>query len=200
MTTLRQTAIGGAIGFALAAALLFPTPTLAADAAAEPPLRYDARLVDSAIVVPFEGTTQVTIDVERFTTDSELEALERRLSERGTQGALDALTEQTLGQLRVGATATSGQPIRFARRLDADPGRHIVLIVTRETTESGLFGAYPVSKYPYLVVTLDFEGDGPGTGELIAAARLKTRQDGRVELDSPSFLSSRLLAVRPIDR
>lgn len=200
MTRLRQPAGGGAIGFALALTLLLPMPALAADSAAEPPLRYDARLVDSAVIVPFEGTSQVTIDIDRYTTDSELEALDRRLAERGAGAALDALTEQTLGHVRLGATAAAGQPIRFARRVDGDPGHHVVLIVSRPATEAGLFDAYPVSQYPYLVITLDFDGEGPGTGDLVAAARLQTRKDGRVELDGPSFLSSRLLAVRPIAR
>lgn len=198
MTRLRRPATGGAIGFALAATLLLSVPALAADAAAEPPLRYDARLVDSAVVVPFEGTSQVTIDVDRFTTDSELEALERRLAERGGEAIVDALSEQTLGHVRIAGGI--GQPIRFARVLEDEPGRHVVLVVSRPATEGGLFGDYPTSRYPFLVVTLDFSDDGAGTGELIAAARLKTRKDGRVELDSPSFLSSRLLAVRPIER
>ena len=75
-------------------------------------------------------------------------------------------------------------------------GLYVVIVAARATTSASMFSAWPVQQYPYLVVNLDLPASGEGTGELIAAARFRARRDGRVELDNPGFLSSRLLAVR----
>ena len=91
-----------------------------------------------------------------------------------------------------------GQPIRFARRIEDENGLHVVIVAARSTRTEAMFAAWPVQKYPYLVINLDLPPVTEGSGELIAAARFRTRKDGRIELDNPGFLASRLLAVREL--
>jgi len=185
---------------ALASALPWLTAA-PAFAAAKPPsdiarATYTAKLVDASVVVPYLTSLPVTVKLNRLTSVTEALQLDRLLAERGASALHDALSEQTLGQIEIDGGI--GDPIRFARRFRDRDGEHLVLVAQRPTSAESTSGAWPAQRYPYLIVTLDLTAEGLGSGELIAAARFRTRKDGRVELDNPGFLASRLLAVREL--
>jgi hypothetical protein len=177
-----------AIAFAVS---LLPALAVADDS---PGLVLTGTLVDNGLVLPFTQSLPITVRLDRFTTDDEAAGFAATLRKDGANALDRALFGQRLGVLQI--RQGIGLPIGFAREFDDDAGRHILLLVQRPISPREIFNAWRSVDYKYTVLEIDLAPDGRGSGEILPAAQLRMRKDGRIELVNLLQQPLRLLAVR----
>ena len=141
--------------------------------------RANAQITDQGI----GAAVTITIQVERYTSDSEHEALAKALKEGGYPAFLTALRAMpVVGTLKMRDRSV---PIRWARQEATAAGRRITAI-----TESPVyfFGAGSANAKPtagFDIGAVDFSSDGAGMGKgtMSGAARVKAGGTTGVEVE-----------------
>lgn len=154
---------------------------------------YQATMVNLDTVFPRNTVDRITIRLDRLTPPEEAARLKEQLRTKG-QAALEA----KLWDRQVGTVQVQGQiavPIAAAKDFAADGLHRLILIVPRDIGFRELWRNSRSSDYPFTVVELDVDDQGRGSGEILPAARLSVREDGRVEFDNFAFQSLRVLNV-----
>lgn len=171
-----------------------PAPKAAGDGAYR--VSFVGTLADLGDRLPRQTTQPVKIWIDRLTSDSEAEHLSEVVRAKGQNALEQALFEDSVGRLQIGDRL--GYPIAFARRfVDAD-GEHLLLIAQRPISFREIFRNTRSRDYPFTVVELDLDVSGHGSGEVLSAARIRTRRNGEIELLNLDVRAGRLLAVAPV--
>ena len=158
-------------------------------------LTYTATLVAPVSRLPAtRSTLPLRVVIDRFSTDDEVEHLVDLYTTRGDEALAEALSEDTLGWIHIGATFQV--PISFATRIEDEAGDRIVVIARRPISFGEIFRGSRTRDYPYTAIELDVGGDGRGTGELIAFAQFRPHPDGTIELENYEFVAARLMGVQ----
>ncbi len=179
----------------LALLLLLAAP-LAARATSTKGTIYLATLVDTVHVLPFAASVPIRIRLDRFTTDRQAEHLAAVARSKGEIALRTALGHEFLGNLEVNGRIAD--PIAYARTFHDAQGTHVLLIAQRPLSMREIFAGWPTADYPFTVLQLDLRSDGTGSGSLIAAARIRPRKSGEIELLDFNFIPSRLFQVKTL--
>jgi hypothetical protein len=177
-------------------AALLSVASLPAAAQGPVPLgTYQATLVNLDTVFPRNTVDRITIKLDRLTPPDEAARLKEQLRTKG-QAALQAkLWDRQVGTVQV--VGHLAQPIAAARDFEGDGFHRLILIVPRDIGFRELWRNSRSNDYPFTVVELDIDDQGRGSGEILPAARLSVRDDGKVQFDQFAFQSLRLLNVSP---
>lgn len=129
------------------------------------------------------GDAHLTIAIDRYTPDKDIQAMEQALKAGGSDAFLAALRRAPVaGHLTVGAQTFT---IRWARQRATASGRVISLVTDTPVyfVGGGTPDAKPRSGYDVAVVQLNMDSSGIGKGSMAAAARVKPGGADGVEVE-----------------
>jgi len=126
------------------------------------------------------ASTTMRIDLQRYTSDRDREAVENGLKFGGYPAFLAALRKaRKVGTV---ATASKAWTIKWASAKPTPGGRRIVLVTDQPMyfLGGGATDAKPRAGYEVGVIQMEIDEKGSGTGSVAAAARVKPGEDGVV--------------------
>jgi len=133
-----------------------------------------------------EASAPVRIEIDRFSTDGERDALVAALQRRGTEGVRSVLaTRDPIGSVHVGSVAT---PIKFASVRTTAGGRLITAVTGSPIAfmGAGVPGAKPTAGFDLGLVIVEVAASGSGRGELVPAAKIRADEQGAIATDDYS--------------
>jgi hypothetical protein len=144
----------------------------------------------------------IDIDIYRWSTDEEREALLTTLVEFGPDKLLDALEKirPPVGYIR---TPTSlGYDLYYARDNPApDGGRRIVLATNRRVTFREAANNTRSMQYQFTLIEIHLDQSGKGEGKLVPAARVSwDKQAKKIEIENYNALPVDLTTVTTVRR
>ena len=144
----------------------------------------------------------IDIDIYRWSTDEEREALLTTLVEFGPDKLLDALEKirPPVGYIR---TPTSlGYDLYYARSNPApDGGRRIVLATNRRVSFREAANNTRSMQYQFTLIEIHLDKDGKGEGKLVPAAKVSwDKAAKRIEIENYNALPVDLTTVTTVKR
>jgi hypothetical protein len=142
------------------------------------------------------GDAYITIRVQRYTAEKEIQAMEKALKEGGSAAFVLALRRAPIvGQLEAGNKTFS---IRWAREKPNDKGRVISLVVDSPVyfVGGGLPGAKSREGFDTAVVQLTMDSSGVGEGRMAAAAKVKPGGETGVDIEAYDAEPVKLTSVK----
>ena len=130
------------------------------------------------------GDASLSIRVEKYTVEKDLQAMEKALKDGGSAAFVAALRKApVVGHLTVGEKTFN---IRWARQKDNGKGRTISFVVDSPVyfIGAGQPGAKSKEGFDVAVVQLTMDTSGVGEGKMAAAAKVKPGGDTGVEIDA----------------
>jgi hypothetical protein len=131
-----------------------------------------------------QGDAYVTIKVDKYTAEKDLQSMEKALHDSGSAGFVAALKKApAVGRLEVGNKTFT---IRWARQKDTPTGRTISFVVDSPVyfIGGGLPDAKPREGFDVAVIQLTMDSSGLGEGKMAAAAKVKPGGDTGVEIEA----------------
>jgi hypothetical protein len=173
----------------LAAGAVFVLLVLGATAvAAQPavPLKLTAFAVNFDADRPAARANVVEINIERWSTEGERNALLDTLRKSGSDALLDALQKtERVGYIRT--PDSIGWDLHYAKaRPTGDGGQRIVIATDRRIGFWELYNNTRSTDYPFTVIEIRLDKDGHGEGRLSVATRVIPGEDGEIELENYS--------------
>ena len=144
----------------------------------------------------------IDIDIYRWSTDEEREALLTTLVEFGPDKLLDALEKirPPVGYIR---TPTSlSYDLYYARDNPApDGGRRIVLATNRRVSFREAANNTRSMQYQFTLIEIHLDKDGKGEGKLVPAAKVSwDKETKRIEIENYNALPVDLTTVTTVKR
>lgn len=157
----------------------------AAAAAEEPqssvPVRFEAFIM--AIGGPGPASTaQISITIERWTTTEERKAMLTALKEGGTKGLVDAMAKYTTGYLQIDNDLR--WPLRVASTWQTEQGQMVRVATERPLSFTEAHRGFRSLDYPFGYAEFVIPSSGPGSGQLVVAAKVQFNEQGRLEVQS----------------
>ena len=137
----------------------------------------------------------VAIEIDRYTAERDLQAMEQALKSGGSAAFLEALKRApVVGRFRVGDQTF---PIRWARERTSASGRVISAVTDTPVyfVGAGLPGAKARTGFDVAVVLLNMDSSGVGQGTLAAAAKVKPGGTSGVEVEDYASEPLKLVSV-----
>jgi len=140
----------------------------------------------------------IDIDISRWSTDEEREALLTTLQEFGPEKLLDALTKvrPPVGIMRM--PGRLGWDLYYARNhVLPDGSRHIVMATNRPVTFREIANQNRSAEYQFTLIEIHLDKDGKGDGKLVPAARVSwDKNTKKLEIENYNALPVDLLNVK----
>ena len=116
-------------------------------------------------------TMNFDVRITSYTTDEEVQKYADLLKAKGQDALLSALQDEDKGRvLPVGST---GNQIAVARKRTADGITTITIVTARLMSFRELYNNGRSTDYPFGYIQFKLNADGKGTGQIMAAAKLK---------------------------
>ena len=137
-------------------------------------------------ILPPGKTARVDINITRWSTDEEREALFAELIENGQPALINALRKQKeTGWIRVadptrGGSLTFGpsERLRYAREIKGEDGsRRLVLALDRPISMYEMRTQPRWRKYDMTLLVMDVDAEGKGSGQLAIGVQLAFKSD-----------------------
>jgi hypothetical protein len=142
-------------------------------------------------------TGSIDIDVTRWSTNADRQALVQTLFQEGSEQLLSVLRDQrSVG--RIYTPGSIGYELRYAeQRQLPEGGREISLATDRPMSFRELVNSARSSQYPFTWVQFQMRRDGTGEGKLAVAARITGEEAARViEVEDFALQPVRLQNIR----
>ena len=141
------------------------------------------------------GDANLSIEVDRYTPDGDLQTMEKALQSGGSGAFVEALRKAPVaGRLKVQDRTFT---IRWARERPVTNGRVISLVVDSPVyfVGGGVPGAKSRAGYDVAVVLLEMDSSGVGRGTIAPAARVKPGGQAGVEVEDYATEPVKLVSV-----
>jgi hypothetical protein len=141
------------------------------------------------------GDANLSIEVDRYTADGDLQTMEKALQSGGSAAFVEALRKAPVaGRLKVQDRTFT---IRWARERPVTNGRVISLVVDSPVyfVGGGVPGAKSRAGYDVAVVLLEMDSSGVGRGTIAPAARVKPGGQAGVEVEDYATEPVKLVSV-----
>jgi hypothetical protein len=144
-----------------------------------------------------EGMSFVDIEIYRWTTDEERQALAQTLASKGSDALVQSMRDDKsrVGWVRLPGTVS--YDLKYARAFDTDKGRQIVLATDRPVSMAEV--RYDSRTLDYGLTLIAFvmpTGGGDGEGSILAGAELELDDSGQLTIESVSFEPLRFDGVK----
>jgi hypothetical protein len=167
---------------ALAAVVTIAVPAAQSNMAA--PERFTAFAIDTSNMVRTARTSQVSIVINRWSTDGERDLLLSVFRNKGQDKLLTELQKLP----KVGYINTPGSlsyDLHFAReRAEPDGGRMIFLMTDRPIGGWEARNQPRTIDYPFTLIQLQVDKDGNGEGKASIYTKITEAKDGTIELEN----------------
>jgi hypothetical protein len=127
-----------------------------------------------------EASAPVRVAIDRFSTDSERDALLAALKKGGTPAARQLLGKNNqIGSVQVGKTTV---PIKYVYARSMGGGRLITVVTDSPIAYigAGAPAAAPKAGFDLGLLMLEVSASGPGKGEMVPAAKVKQNDQGAI--------------------
>lgn len=160
------------------------------------PQRYEGRM--AALSGPGAGgTAYMTFHVDRYATDSEVQALAQILGEQGEEALLKSITAlDPGGWIKVGNGLRYN--FRVVRAMQTPEGQMLVGITDRPIQFGEVVRGTRSRQYTFGWVQILFDENGKGEGGLIPTAKIEFDEENRLVVESFGLQPYKILAVKPI--
>jgi hypothetical protein len=141
------------------------------------------------------GEAHVSIEIDRYTPEKDLQAMEQALKSGGSAAFLEALKRAPVaGRFKVGDQTFT---IRWARERPSASGRVISVVTDTPVyfVGAGVPGAKPRAGFDVAVVLLNMDSAGVGQGTLALAAKVKPGGTAGVEVEDYASEPVKLVSV-----
>ena len=141
------------------------------------------------------GEAHVSIEIDRYTDEKDLKAMEQALKSGGSAAFLDALKRAPVaGRFKVGDQTFT---IRWARERPSASGRVISVVTDTPVyfVGAGMPDAKPRAGFDVAVVMLNMDSAGVGQGTLALAAKVKPGGTAGVEVEDYASQPVKLVSV-----
>ena len=144
------------------------------------------------------GDAAVTIQIDQYTPESDLKAMEQALQSGGSAAFVEALRKAPVaGHFMVGEQTFT---IRWARQLPTRTGRLISVVIDKPVyfVGAGVPGAKERTGYDVAVLQLVMDSANIGEGTMAAAARVKPGGEAGVEIEDYAEQPLKLVSVMKV--
>jgi hypothetical protein len=136
------------------------------------------------------------INVNRYTTDDEVQQLAALLKEKGQDALRSALEKLDCG--RIYPVTSTGNTIAVARKRVVDGHTIITIVTARNMPFRELVSLSRTKDYPFGFVQVTLNEKGEGTGQIMAAAKIRfDKKKGSYEIESYGNQYIKAINVRP---
>jgi hypothetical protein len=131
------------------------------------------------------STTPLTIVVDKFSTAAERESLLKALREGNTTGRDLLAKRPTVGSVQIGGRST---PIKYAYAVSTGDQRLITVVTGSPIGLDGAGSAAPATQpgFDLGLVLLELPSSGAGTGDLVAATKIRVERDNSIVTENAS--------------
>ena len=120
-------------------------------------------------------TLGFNFNVTAYTTDDEVQSYAALLKDKGQDALLNLLQKQDKG--RFSPTGSVGTQIAIARKRQHGTETIITIVTARPMSFAELYRSGRSVTYPFGYMQVKINDKGIGTGQIMAAAKLKVRQE-----------------------
>lgn len=147
-------------------------------------MRLTAFAVNMNAASPTASSSQVQININRWSTDAEGQTLVTTLREKGPHAALTALQKmRPVGTIRT--PDTIGYDLRYAhQRPGEDGGTSIVIATDRPIGFWEAMNRPRSIDYPFTVIEIHLNRDGSGEGKMSYATKVTAADENTVVLEN----------------
>lgn len=126
---------------------------------------------------------KLRILVDSYTSDEEVRHLVEVFNRGGYEQFRSALHGMNKGELHpIGGRGTK-LPLLAAQSKQTEKGRQILLVAESYSWDIGTSFHFD-QRFPFLVIQLDLNNRGKGSGKIYLSARIKLTGEGTIEMDS----------------
>jgi hypothetical protein len=141
-------------------------------------------------------TAQFDFRVTQYTTDDEVQSFAQLLKEKGTDALRRALEKEDKG--RVNVVGSTGNQIAVARKRQQGADTIITIVTARTMPFLELYNGGRTTDYPFGYLQVKLSGSEPGTGQIMAAAKIKfDKKQGQYVIESYGNQYIKVVNVRP---
>jgi len=142
------------------------------------------------------STIQFDFRVTEYTTDEELNKFAALLKEKGPDALRRALENEDRG--RINPAGRIGNQIAVARKRQQGADTIITIVTARVMPFTELYRSGRSTDYPFGFLQVKLNGQGEGTGKIMAAAKIKfNKKNGQYEIESYGNQYIKAVNVRP---
>ena len=139
---------------------------------------------------------QFDFRITQYTTEEEVNNYAEILKEKGPDALRRALEKQDVG--RINPTGRTGNQIAVARRRQEGSDTVITMVTARNMPFIELYRGGRTTDYPFGFLQVKLPANGPGTGQIMAAAKIKFNgKKGHYEIESYGNQYIKAVNVRP---
>lgn len=155
-----------------------------------------------AVLLSAGATTNVTINIESYSSDQDARALQAALLDGGPDALLKALEKmKPIGRIeRVGTV--SFYDFKFIRSVSTPTGRQIIAVTDRPIGFLEAYFAGRSTDYKFGILQIDLKDDKKGKeegeGALIYAAQIKALDGDKFEIENFGVDPIKLMGVRQL--
>jgi hypothetical protein len=149
---------------------------------AELPEKFKANLMVINAPGQISGMEQISITVERWTTDEERNAMFVALRDGGTDVLVKAMQEMDAGYIQIGMSL--GWRLRVASTWQTEEGRNVRIATDRPVHIMENYQGTRSRDYPIGLIEFILPPEGKGEGTLLAATQVRFDDQGRIEVKS----------------
>ncbi len=142
----------------------------------------------SAVAIGTGGTfagksVQFDVRITSYTTDDEVQKFAELVKASGQNALVSALDKEDKGHVQ--PVASTGNEIAVARKRTVDGITTITVVTTRLMAFRELYNNSRSRDYPFGFIQLKLNAQGEGTGEIMAAAKIKfDKKQGQYVIES----------------
>jgi len=141
-------------------------------------------------------SVQFDLRITKYTTDEEVNELATLLKEKGQDALRSALEKRDVG--RINRTGSTGNQIAVARKRQVGSDTVITIVTARQMSFAELYNSGRSVNYPFGYLQVKFNGKDPGTGQIMAAAKIRfDKKKGNYEIESFGNQYIKATNVRP---
>ena len=148
------------------------------------------------------ASSWIDMYVKKFTSNEEVLELLTILKEKGQDELQKELYKRDVGSIVTSkrTTTTGGLLyIAVAREFQSETGTIVRLFTARPMSFVELYRGGRSTDYPFGLIELMLDKDGNGQGAVVAAAKVKFNEDGKLELESLGNQYIKIANVRRLD-
>ena len=133
----------------------------------------------------------LTVVVQRYTSDRDRNALIEALKKGGTAAARALLVKgRDLGSVQIGERRTA---IKYVYSRKTLAGRQVTVVTAEPISLAG--GTMPAAGFDLGLVLLDLDASGAGQGDLVPATKIRVNEEGAFETEDYNGVHLRLSNV-----
>jgi hypothetical protein len=141
------------------------------------------------------AAVNLKIVIESYTTKEEVLQLMGILNTSGGENFLSAFRKIDKGSLLLIGGRGLNVRLHAAHSTPTEKGRRILLFTERQSWDVGV-SQRSEGRYPFMVIELDVNAKGEGSGRIYEAAQIRLNNQGVIEMESYNSTPKQLVAVR----